>query len=101
MKEIFNISFQGPYGSRDFEFLVLTELFARIPEMADHDPNLSHRIHFFALFIVTKGTGKHTIFKGISFKNRSIKEGYGKVQSKIRSIRTRVAKIKIIKQFLT
>ncbi|WP_282111587.1 AraC family transcriptional regulator [Maribacter stanieri] len=61
MKEIPNISFQGHDNTKDFECLVLTELFARIPEMADHDPTLSHRIHFFALLIVTKGTGNHTI----------------------------------------
>jgi AraC-like DNA-binding protein len=61
LKEIPNISFQGHDNTKDFECLVLTELFARIPEMADHDPTLSHRIHFFALLIVTKGTGKHTI----------------------------------------
>ncbi|WP_282179874.1 AraC family transcriptional regulator [Maribacter stanieri] len=71
MKEIPNISFQGADNTKDFECLILTELFARIPEMANHDPTLSHRIHFFALLIVTKGTGKHTI----DLKEYSLKKG--------------------------
>ncbi|WP_299799573.1 helix-turn-helix domain-containing protein [uncultured Maribacter sp.] len=71
MKEIPNISFQGPGNTKDFEYLVLTELFERIPEMSDHDPTQSHRIHFFALLIVTKGTGKHTI----DLKEYALKKG--------------------------
>ncbi|HDZ05987.1 hypothetical protein LCGC14_0121680 [marine sediment metagenome] len=71
MKEIPNISFQGPDNTKDFECLILTELFTRIPEMTDHDPTQSHRIHFFALLIVTKGTGKHTI----DLKEYTLKKG--------------------------
>jgi len=71
LKEIPNISFQGPDNTKDFECLILTELFTRIPEMTDHDPTQSHRIHFFALLIVTKGTGKHTI----DLKEYTLKKG--------------------------
>ncbi|MGB5436910.1 MAG: helix-turn-helix transcriptional regulator [Maribacter sp.] len=39
----------------------LTELFARIPTIEDHNPTRPHRISFFALLIVTEGTGSHQI----------------------------------------
>lgn len=61
MKNIPNISFESAENAHDFELLDLTELFARIPSIQDHDPSRPHRISFFALLIVTKGTGSHQI----------------------------------------
>lgn len=61
MKNIPNISFQSAENSNDFEFLNLSNLFSRIFTDLDHNPALPHRINFFALLIVTKGTGTHQI----------------------------------------
>lgn len=61
MKNIPNISFQSAENSNDFEFLNLSNLFARIFTGLDHNPTLPHRITFFALLIVTKGSGTHQI----------------------------------------
>lgn len=61
MKNIPNISFQSAENANDFEILNLSNLFARIFTDLDHNPTLPHRITFFALLIVTKGTGTHQI----------------------------------------
>lgn len=61
MKNIPNISFQSTENTKDFEFLNLTNFFARIPTIADHNPTRPHRLSFFALLIVTKGTGNHQV----------------------------------------
>ncbi|MCG9791880.1 helix-turn-helix domain-containing protein [Flavobacterium algicola] len=61
MKNIPNISFQSIEQSNDFECLNLTDLFARMPDIIDHNPTQPHRISFFALVLVTKGSGTHQI----------------------------------------
>jgi len=61
LKNIPNISFQSAENANDFEILNLSNLFARIFTDLDHNPTLPHRITFFALLIVTKGTGTHQI----------------------------------------
>jgi len=61
LKNIPNISFQSTENIKDFEILNLTKLFARIPHILDHNPTQPHRIFFFALLIVTEGTGSHQI----------------------------------------
>ena len=61
MKAIPNISFQSEANNKDFELLNLAKLFEKLGTFIDHDPRLPHRIYFFALLIVTKGTGKHQI----------------------------------------
>lgn len=61
MKNIPNISFQSTENKKDFEILNLTNFFTRIPDMLDHNPTRPHRLSFFALLIVTKGTGSHQI----------------------------------------
>lgn len=61
MKNIPNISFQSVEKSKDFEFLNLSDLFARMPNIVDHNPTQPHRISFFALLLVTKGFGTHQI----------------------------------------
>jgi AraC family transcriptional regulator, transcriptional activator of pobA len=71
LKNIPNISFESHENTKDFEFLNLTKLFARIPDILDHNPTQPHRISFFALLMVTKGTGTHQI----DLKDYPIKEG--------------------------
>ncbi|WP_339716695.1 helix-turn-helix transcriptional regulator [Cyclobacterium amurskyense] len=61
MKNIPNISFQGAEGATKIEFLKLSELFSRIQEDPNHDPKRPHRLDFFALLIVTEGTGTHQV----------------------------------------
>ncbi|WP_111710005.1 AraC family transcriptional regulator [Lutibacter citreus] len=61
MNNIPNISFQSEENTKDFELLNLSKLFARLHTINDHNPTLPHRISFFALLFVTKGTGKHQI----------------------------------------
>jgi AraC-like DNA-binding protein len=61
LKNIPNISFQSVEKSKDFECLNLTDLFARMPDIVDHNPTQPHRISFFALLLVTKGFGTHQI----------------------------------------
>ncbi len=63
MKNIPKISFKcvGTEKTKGFEFLNLTKFFARMPNMLDHDPTRPHRLSFFALLFVTKGTGSHQI----------------------------------------
>lgn len=61
MNNIPNISFQSADKSKDFECLNLKELFARMPDILDHNPTQPHRIYFFALLLVTNGVGTHQI----------------------------------------
>ncbi|WP_139955988.1 AraC family transcriptional regulator [Flavicella sediminum] len=61
MKNIPNIAFESKEQTKDFEFLNLANLFARIPTISDHNPTEPHRVTFFALLIVTKGTGTHQV----------------------------------------
>lgn len=60
MKNIPNIAFQNTENTKEFELINLANLFARIATL-DHNPALPHRINFFALLIVTKGFGAHTV----------------------------------------
>ncbi|MDN3667433.1 helix-turn-helix domain-containing protein [Algibacter miyuki] len=71
MKNIPDISFNNTENIVDFEFLNLVQLFARISKIKDHNPTQAHRITFFALLIVTKGTGTHQI----DLKEYELKEG--------------------------
>ncbi|MBJ2175173.1 AraC family transcriptional regulator [Aureibaculum sp. A20] len=61
MNNIPNISFQSEKKETEFEFLYLSKLFAKIKTGLDHNPNLPHRVSFFALLIVTKGEGSHQV----------------------------------------
>tara|TARA_R110002124_G_scaffold57700_8_gene161441 strand:- start:1086 stop:1949 length:864 start_codon:yes stop_codon:yes gene_type:complete len=61
LKNIPNISFQSAEGATKIEFLKLSELFSRIQEDPNHDPKRPHRLDFFALLIVTEGTGTHQV----------------------------------------
>ncbi|MEO9894414.1 helix-turn-helix transcriptional regulator [Aurantibacter sp.] len=71
MKNIPNISFESADNTKDFELLNLSQLFARIPSIVDHNPTLPHRISFFALLIVTEGSGSHQI----DLKDYPLKKG--------------------------
>ena len=71
MKNIPNITFEGAENVKDFEFLNLSNLFARLPTILDHDATEPHRISFFALLFVTKGIGNHQI----DLKNYDLKAG--------------------------
>ena len=71
MKQIPSISFQSSENERDIEFLKLSELFARIEKSPDHRPRQPHRLTFFALLIVTEGTGTHQV----DLKKYDLKKG--------------------------
>ncbi|SDS31891.1 transcriptional regulator, AraC family [Polaribacter sp. KT25b] len=71
MKNIPNITFQSNEHKRNFELLNLTSLFERLDSIEDHEPRQPHRIAFFALLVVTKGTGTHQI----DLKDYEVKEG--------------------------
>ncbi|WP_341225326.1 helix-turn-helix transcriptional regulator [uncultured Arcticibacterium sp.] len=71
MNNIPNLSFNSSESATDFEFIPLAELFPRIEESGSHDPLQPHRISFFALLIVTEGTGVHQI----DLKNYDIRKG--------------------------
>lgn len=71
LKNIPNVAFESAKNKNDFEFLNLTELFVKIPDISDHNPTQPHRISFFALLIVTKGIGSHQI----DLKNYKLKVG--------------------------
>ncbi|WP_343065478.1 helix-turn-helix transcriptional regulator [Arenibacter arenosicollis] len=55
------MSFKSEKNEKEFEFLNLSQLFAKIRTGLDHDPNKPHRLSFFALLIVTKGSGSHHV----------------------------------------
>lgn len=61
LNNIPNISFKSEKNEKQFEFLNLSKLFAKIRTGLDHDPTKPHRLSFFALLIVTKGTGTHSV----------------------------------------
>lgn len=71
MKNIPNIAFQNTDNTNEFEIINLSNLFARIFNNENHNPALPHRISFFALLMVTKGTGKHNV----DLKEYDLKEG--------------------------
>lgn len=61
MNNIPTISFKSSEGATDIEFLHLSELFSRIINSPNHNPRRPHRLTFFALLIVTEGSGVHQI----------------------------------------
>ncbi|GAA5224716.1 AraC family transcriptional regulator [Membranihabitans marinus] len=61
MNTIPNISFQTTDNIKEFEFINLSTLFTKFRTELDHNPNLPHRLSFFALIIVNKGKGSHQI----------------------------------------
>lgn len=61
MNNIPNISFDSKIDQNNFELLNLTELFNRLDSIETHNPTLPHKIDFFAVLIVTKGSGTHQI----------------------------------------
>ena len=71
MNKIPNISFQSNEYKTTFEILDLSKFFERIDSIKDHSPTQPHRISFFALLIVTKGTGQHQI----DLKEYQLEEG--------------------------
>lgn len=66
-----NISFNSTEDITDIELLQLSELFLRVKKPHTHNPILPHRITFFALLIVTEGTGTHQV----DLKNYNISKG--------------------------
>ncbi|MCL5246633.1 AraC family ligand binding domain-containing protein [Cellulophaga sp. 20_2_10] len=66
-----NISFKSSEGATEIEFLPLAELFTRIAKDPNHNPKEPHRIDFFALLIVTEGTGIHQV----DLKDYTIRKG--------------------------
>ncbi len=71
MKNIPNISFDSTDNTSDIEFLDLVDLFAKVKQNPTHNPKKPHRIDFYALLVVTNGTGEHQI----DLKNYPIKKG--------------------------
>lgn len=71
MKNIPNVSFESEEHKVGFEFLDLSKLFGRFHSINGHNPSLPHKIAFFALLIVTDGTGKHQI----DFKDYDVEKG--------------------------
>lgn len=61
MEKIPNISFNSSEGATDIEFLSLSEIFFRVAKNPTHNPKKLHRINFFALLIVTSGSGTHQV----------------------------------------
>ena len=61
MNNIPNVGFKSKENIADIEFLNLSELFARMQDIPDHDPRKPHRIKFHALLIVTEGDGHHQV----------------------------------------
>lgn len=61
MNSIPNISFNSSEGATDIEFLSLSEIFFRVAKNPTHNPRKLHRINFFALLIVTSGSGTHQV----------------------------------------
>tara|TARA_R110002049_G_scaffold240425_1_gene413784 strand:- start:20819 stop:21679 length:861 start_codon:yes stop_codon:yes gene_type:complete len=61
LNNIPTISFQGEKNEREFEFINLNDLFVKIKEGLDHNPNKPHRLGFFALLVVTEGEGSHHV----------------------------------------
>ncbi|MCK0137280.1 helix-turn-helix transcriptional regulator [Arenibacter sp. S6351L] len=61
LNNIPNISFESEIDEKEFEFLNLSHLLAKIRTGLDHNPNKPHRLSFFALLIVTKGSGSHHV----------------------------------------
>ena len=71
MKDIPNISFESQDDLNDFEILKISEIFERVSKNPDHDPCKPHRINFFALLIITEGSGTHQVDLGLY----SVKKG--------------------------
>lgn len=71
MKNIPNIEFQSKENKIDFELLKLSDLFNRFNNSLDDGHYKPHRIKFFALLLVTNGSGSHQI----DLKKYDIKEG--------------------------
>lgn len=71
MNNIPNISFQSAENRTDIEFLKISELLSKMDNQSDHNPKLPHRITFFALLIIVKGSGSHQV----DLKNYHLKKG--------------------------
>ncbi len=61
MNNIPDIPFKSSGNSAHIEFLNLNELFSRIDNDPSHNPRHPHRLAFFAILIVTEGTGSHQV----------------------------------------
>lgn len=71
MNTIPDIPFQSSEEASGIEFLNLSELFTRFEHSPNHNPKQSHRITFFAILIVTEGSGSHQI----DLKTYSLEKG--------------------------
>ncbi|SIS67863.1 transcriptional regulator, AraC family [Zobellia uliginosa] len=71
MNKIPSIAFEGQEHIRDFDVLSMAELCAKIDKGLDHNPLQPHRITFFALLLVTEGSGYHKI----DLKTYPVKKG--------------------------
>jgi len=72
IKELPTIKFQNPSIPKSFfDFVPLKELFKKKPD--DHKQTEHHRLSFYALFIVTRGLGIHTIdYKDYEYKKGTV-----------------------------
>lgn len=61
MNKIPTIAFTREDNELDFEIINLKSLFSRFKGGLNHNPHLPHRLDFFGLLLITKGTGKHHI----------------------------------------
>ena len=71
MKTIPNITFEKSENTTDLELINLSQLFGRMHKIENHNPTQPHRITFFALLIVTKGSGNHQV----DLKDYELKQG--------------------------
>jgi AraC-like DNA-binding protein len=83
LKKIPNISFDTSDNTTDIQFLDLVDLFEKVKQNPTHNPKKPHRIDFFALLVVTSGTGNHQIdLKKYPVKNGTVlKIAKGQVHS--------------------
>ncbi len=68
-----NVSFQKKQGDRlEFEILSIENL-RKKREVLDHSPTLPHRLSFYIILVITKGSGTHFIdFKPYPYSENSI-----------------------------
>ncbi len=66
------ITFENSSNSNSFfDFVTIAEVFDKIPE--DHKQTENHRLSFYAIFIITKGQGTHTIdYKDYSYQKGTV-----------------------------
>lgn len=61
LKNIPHISFEDAHGPKQFQLFELRDFFASTPSFKGHSAEKAHRLSFYALILVTKGTGRHQV----------------------------------------